>query len=255
MSKPRILFFDIETMAKKIYAWGDYEVNSIETAQHWYMISFAWRWLGEEKTHVKALNDYSGYKKGSDNDKKLVADLWRLFDEADVVIAHNGDQFDIRKTNARFAKHGMKPPAPYQTVDTKKVAKRYFRFDSNKLDSRADYFGIGRKINTGGFALWLGCERGEKKSWDLMKRYNKWDVELLEKVYLHMLPYMNNHPNMGLLAGNRKACPCCGSIRVQASGTRATRTTIMQRYKCADCGAWSQSPMPRIDAKQFPQVR
>ncbi len=109
-SKTRVLFFDIETMAKKIYAWGDYEVNSIETAQHWYMLSFAWKWLGEKQTYVKGLPDYKGYKKDTTNDKLLVQDLWKLFDEADVIVAHNGKSFDIKKSNARFAKHCMQTP-------------------------------------------------------------------------------------------------------------------------------------------------
>ena len=255
MSKPRILFFDIETAAKKIYAWGDYDVNAIATYQHWHMISFAWKWSGDKETHVKALPDYRMYKKDKTNDKCLIQDLWKLFDEADIIISHNGIKFDLRKSNARFIFHGMKPPSPYQVVDTRDVARKHFRFDSNKLDNLGDYLGIGRKINTGGFDLWLGCERGDKKSWGLMKKYNKMDVILLEKVYLKLRPYMNLHPNLGLLQGNKKACPQCGSLRVHANGTRATRTTLMQRYCCADCGAWSSSPIPKLNSKTTPQVR
>lgn len=241
-SKTRILFFDIETMAKKIYAWGDYEVNSIETAQHWYMLSFAWKWLDEKQTHVKALNDYKSYKKDTTNDLLLVQDLWKLFDEADIIVAHNGRSFDIKKSNARFAKHGMKPPSPYAIIDTKEVAKRYFKFDSNKLDSLADYFGIGRKINTGGFALWLGCEKGDEKSWDKMKRYNKFDVILLEKVYKHMMPYMTNHPNVALIDGNLRHCPNCGSDKLHRRGFNFTRTTARQKFQCQSCFAWSSAP-------------
>ena len=242
MNKPRILYFDIETMSNKIYAWGVYEQNAIEVLEHWYMLSFAWKWLGEKQTYCKALPDYKLYKSDPKNDKNLVTDLGKLLDEADVVVAHNGRQFDVKKANARFAKYGMKPPSPYLIVDTKEVAKRYFRFDSNKLDSLADYFSIGRKINTGGFALWLGCEKGDMKSWNKMKRYNKYDVILDEKVYLHMLPFMNNHPNIGLLSGNRRACPNCGSLHVQQRGNRVTRTTVFQRFQCQDCGGWSSAP-------------
>lgn len=241
-SKTRVLFFDIETMAKKIYAWGDYEVNSIETAQHWYMLSFAWKWLGEKQTYVKGLPDYKGYKKDTTNDKLLVQDLWKLFDEADVIVAHNGKSFDIKKSNARFAKHGMQPPSPYKIIDTKIVAKSYFKFDSNKLDSLGDYFGIGRKINTGGFALWLGCEAGDKKSWDKMKRYNRYDVILLEKVYKHMMPFMRNHPNVALMDGNLRHCPNCGGSNLIRQGYHYTRTTATQQYQCKDCHSWHSSP-------------
>jgi len=250
MAKPRILFFDVETFANKIYSWGIYEQNAIEVLEHWYMLSFAWKWQGEKQTHVRALPDYPLYKKDPKNDRMLIEELWKLFDEADVVVGHNSNSFDIKKANARFAKHGLKPPSPYQKVDTKLVAKSYFRFDSNKLDALGSYFGIGRKINTGGFALWLGCEKGDMKSWGLMKKYNKMDVILLEKVYNHMLPYMTNHPNMGLLSGNTRACPSCGSLHLNQRGYRYTRTMVMKQFCCKDCGGWSYAPF-----KETAQIR
>lgn len=249
-NKPKTLLFDIETMANKIYAWGVYEVDSIEVLEHWFMLSFAYKWLDEKQTHVKALPDYKGYKKDPKCDKELVEDLWKLFDEADIIVGHNARSFDIKKANARFAKYGMKPPSPYQIVDTKEVAKKHFRFDSNKLDALGSYFGFGRKINTGGFALWLGCERGDHASWEKMKRYNKYDVVLLEKVYNHMKPYMNSHPNIGLMTGNLRACPNCGGTHITQQGYKYTRTRVMKQFKCVDCGSWSSSPF-----KETAQVR
>ena len=219
------------------------------------MISFAYKWLGEKTTYVKSLPDYPLYKKDPHNDRVLIKDLWALFNEADVVIAHNGLQFDVKKSNARFMKHELPPPKPYKIIDTKIVAKSYCKMDSNKLDDICDYFNIGRKINTGGFELWLGCERGEKDAWKKMCEYNKHDVVLLEKVYLRMLPYMTTHPNIGLLMGNRRACPCCGSTHIVGEGTKITRTNIMQQWKCMECGSWSSSPIEGEKAKQYSQVR
>jgi len=237
--KAKILFFDIETMANQAYVWGKYEQNVIAYKQHWYMLSFAWKWLGESKTNVLGLDDFSGYKKGSPDDKKLVTELWKLFDEADVVIAHNGADFDVKKANSRFAKYGMPPPSPYKIVDTKLIARKYLKQDSNKLDDLGDYFNIGRKINTGGFELWLGCESGDKNSWKLMKDYNIQDVILLEEVYLHLLPWMTNHPNMNLLLGTTHNCPNCGAKDLEKRGFNHTRTTISQRYQCKSCHSWS----------------
>ncbi len=237
--KPRILLYDIETMANRSYVWGKYEQDVIAVDRHWFMLSFAWKWLGETTTHVLSLPDFKGYKPGSDNDAALVTELWKLFDEADVIIAHNGNDFDNKKATARFIKWGLVPPTPYKQVDTKLIAKRYFRFDSNKLDDLGDYFGIGRKINTGGFALWLGCDAGDKSSWAKMCRYNKQDVVLLEKVYLRMLPFVTNHPNMNLLLGTTHNCPNCGGCKLQKRGVQHTRTSSCQRYQCIDCFAWS----------------
>jgi len=241
--QPRVLFFDIETMAKKAYVWGDFEQNIIDTAEEWFMLSYAYKWKEDTTVKVRALPDYpTTYKANSHDDSALVNELWKLFNEADIIIAHNGRQFDIKKSNARFIKHGLRPPSPYKIVDTKEVAKRYFRFDSNRLDALADYFGIGRKIQTGGFQLWLDCQAGIKSAWAKMKKYNIHDIFLLEKVYYRMLPYMDNHPNIAMLQGNLHACPNCGSMDIVLEGTRQTRTKVMQQFRCKKCGSWSSAP-------------
>lgn len=243
--KPKVLLFDIETMANLVYVWGKYEQNVIAYERHWYMLTFAYKWLGEKKTYVKALPDYATYKKDKYNDIELVKDLWKLFDEADIIIAHNGNSFDIKKSNARFIKHKLRPPSPSKYIDTKLVAKKYLKMDSNKLDDLGDYFGIGRKINTGGFELWLGCEAGDKKAWKKMCDYNIQDVVLLEKVYLEMLPYMTNHPDISIhTMGDELGCKNCGGYNNQKRGFTATRGVSglikKQRYQCQDCGAWWQ---------------
>jgi hypothetical protein len=248
--KPKILLFDIETMANVVYTWGKYEQNAIAYKQHWYMLTFAWKWLGDKQTFVKSLPDFPMYKKDPINDKQLVEFLWDLFDQADIIIAHNGNSFDIKKTNARFIKHKLPPPSPYKTIDTKLVAKKYLKMDSNKLDDIGDYFNIGRKINTGGFELWLGCEANDKKSWNKMCKYNIQDVVLLEKVYLEMLPYMTQHPNLALMRGERESCPNCGSDMVQRRGFGYSRSSKYQRWSCNDCHSWHQSPL-----KEYSQIR
>ena len=136
----------------------------------------------EQDTHVTSLVDFpSAYKKDPENDSSLVKALWDLIDEADVVIAHNGDKFDMRKANARFVAHGLGPASPVKQVDTLKVARRYFMFNSNKLDHLGAHLGLGRKVDTGGFETWAGCMRGDMKFWKRMTKYAKQDVDLYAK--------------------------------------------------------------------------
>src|ERR1700676_2084813 len=118
LSKPRILLLDVETLPNLAYVWGKYEQNVIEYKQESCLATFAYKWLDEDKVFVRGLPNYSGYKRGSYNDKKLVTDLWKLLDAADVVVAHNGDAFDVRVCNYRFIVNGLMPPSPYKTVDT-----------------------------------------------------------------------------------------------------------------------------------------
>lgn len=220
-------------MANLAYVWGKYEQNVIEYEREWYMLSFSWKWYGEKTTRVLGLPDFPLWKKDKKNDRELVTRLWKLFDDADIVIAHNGKSFDVKKANARFIYHGMKRPSPYSIIDTKIVAKRYFNFNSNKLDDLGNYLGLGRKIDTGGFELWLGCAKGDENSWVLMKRYNKQDVVLLEKVYEKLRGWIENHPPREF------GCPNCGGW-VQKRGFSVLRSgRKRQRLHCQECGAWT----------------
>lgn len=246
--KNKILLFDIETAPLVSYTWGIWEQNVIDVKEDWYMLSFSAKWLGEKETKVYGLPDFPLYKKDKTNDKELIRKLWELFDEAEVLVAHNGDEFDIKKANARFITHNLTPPAPYQKIDTKKVAKRYFKFDSNKLDELGEYLGVGRKSPTGGFDLWLGCMAGDKKSWQRMKDYNKQDVVLLEKIYIELRPWMNNHPNLNIINDTLRNCPTCGSDKVHSRGVVPVgRTSTKKRFKCTDCHAWSYGKPQAIE--------
>ena len=235
--KPKIAFFDIETAPLKGYTWGIWETNVIEVAEDWFLLSYAMKWEGQKTIHVKALPDYRGYKSNKKNDKALATDLWKMMDEADVIIAHNGDAFDIKKANARFIAHGLPPVSPYKSIDTLKIARRNFKFDSNKLDNLGKYLKVGAKLPHTGKHLWFGCMEGDEKAWRLMRRYNKQDVALLERVYLKMRPWANTgHPDMRLVGGVNYCCPTCRSKNVKSKGKLYTLTTIKQRMQCQDCG-------------------
>ena len=237
-NSPKILIYDIETMANLAYVWGKYEQDVVAYEKEWYMLTFAWKWLGKKQTHVLSLPDFKTWKKDKQNDKELVHELWKLFDEADIVIAHNGNSFDQKKSNARFIAHGFAQPQPYQQIDTKLVAKRYFNFNSNKLDDLGNYLGIGRKINTGGFDLWLGCASGDMKAWNKMCRYNKQDVILLEKVYLKLRGWDTKHPNLSLFSENRNICRNCSSTNLYKHGFKRVKAGFRQQLHCIDCGSF-----------------
>lgn len=239
--EPRILIYDIENSPTVVTTWGLYEQNALETIEEWYIMSYAYKWFGEDKTHFVSLPDFKGYSKNKHNDKALCESLYKLFEEADIVIAHNGDKHDQKKSNARFLFHGMLPPAPYKSIDTFKVAKKYFKMNSNSLNSLGIFLGVGKKVEHEGMPLWRGCMDGDMKAWSRMKKYNIQDVELLEKVYLKLRPWIDNHPNYNL--HSRPATPCCpkcGYKKLQRRGFSRTRVGIFQQYQCVGgCGGWS----------------
>src|SRR3990167_8593957 len=247
MGKERgILFLDIETAPNLAYVWGMWEQNVVDFKNQWYIMSFSVKSNGE--TITKGLLDYKGYNRNKENDKALVQELWHLLNKAEIVIAHNGDQFDLKKINTRFSYYDMPPPSPYRTVDTKKIAKRYFAFNSNSLDNLGDYLGLGRKIKHEGFELWQECMKGNLKAWGRMKAYNQQDVVLLEKVYFRLLPWMKGHPNMGVYT-DKTVCPKCGSRSLQRRGIMHLTSTSYHRIFCNDCRGWCRATVNLQESK------
>ena len=240
MSHPKVAFFDIETAPSLGWFWGKlWETSIIDVKTPWYMLSFAYKWQGEDKIHIHALPDYKLFKKDNEDDKHLIEDLHALFDEADILIAHNGDRFDIRKANARFIMQGLRPPSPYKTIDTLKTARRFFHFESNKLNDLGQYLGVGRKLPHTGFDLWSRCMRGERSAWKTMKDYNARDIILLERVYEKLKPYMSNHPSLTVYTENT-GCPTCESTKTERRGFSVARKRKYQRHHCLSCGSWFQ---------------
>src|SRR3990167_7947003 len=142
----RTLLYDIETSPRLAYVWGHWETDVLDVQQEWYMLCFAYKWLGDKNVQAFSLPDFkTTYRKDDTNDRDLCLKLWDLFNEADVVIAHNGSSFDTKKANVRFLCHGFNPPSPVQEIDTKKVAKSRFRFESNSLDNLGEQLKLGRK--------------------------------------------------------------------------------------------------------------
>lgn len=212
------------------------------------MLSFAYRWLGEKTTHVRALPDYPSYDKDRQCDRNLLHDLWKLLEAADITIAHNGDRHDIKKANARLIYHGFPPPSPSKSIDTFKEAKKRFKFSANNLGHLGVYLGLGDKIKTTGFDLSRRCIAGDLSAWAELKRYNRRDVDLLHAIFLRMRPYMASHPNLNFYTRG-DGCPVCQSPNVQARGFNYSRTGKRQRIQCKDCGAWSAAgPLIKLAA-------
>lgn len=238
--KPQILFLDIETAPDLVYVWGVYQQNAIEVSEDWYLLSAAWQWRGE-RLECAGLDDFSGYKPGSRDDRRLAKRVHGLLDQADIVVAHNGVDFDLKKLNARFIAHGFDPPSPYKTVDTKRALKQVAAFSSNRLDWLSRQLDLGRKLEHQGFALWKGCMRGDPACWKKMKSYNRHDIRLLVGLYERISAYIKQ-PNRALYSGDERCVnPACGSTEIEWRGLSRQITRTYRRFVCRVCGRWGRA--------------
>lgn len=241
----KIVTIDIETAPNLAYVWGQWKQNIglNMLVDKSYIMSFAAKFLGTD--HVVYEENRHG------DDKKLVQSLIKILDNADIVIAHNANKFDIPVINGRALVHGIKPPSPYKIIDTLTVAKKRFRFISNKLENLANELGCAPKMqhqNFPGFELWKECIQQNDEAWAEMKKYNIQDVETLEEVYLRMRPWITNHPNIGVLdEGQKPVCPKCGSSHIHYRGYTTTNVSKFRKYVCTDCGGWGRTRFNELE--------
>lgn len=237
MSAPRILLLDLETFPDVAYVWGVYDQNAIEVKEHWYMLSFAYRWHKAGPIVCRTLADTK-----SRTDRILAKEIHALMDEADIIVAHNGVDFDVKKINARLIAHGFQPPSPYKVVDTKRAVKQVAGFSSNKLDWLCKQLGLGRKIEHEGFALWRKCaEQNDPAAWRRMARYNRHDVRLLGQLYELIAPWIRQ-PNGALHSGDERCVnPACRSIDIEWRGLSRQITRNYRRFVCRQCGKWGRA--------------
>lgn len=244
--KPRVLILDIETapiLARVWRLWKE-NVGLNQIYGDWFILAFAAKWLGDNRVmyfdQSKAAN--------IEDDRPLLERLHKLLDEADIVVAHNGKRFDVKKINARLVIAGFGPPSPYQIVDTLLIAKDKFAFTSNKLAYLSETLNETYKKQEHnefpGFELWRAVlnvgSADARRAWAVMKEYNEYDVLSLEELYLKLRPWSDKHPNVNVYDDDETMrCPVCGSVHLHKRGHYHTNTGEFQRYQCQECSAWS----------------
>ncbi len=180
----RRLFFDIEVSANIVFSWRigrDVSLSPADIIQERAIMCVCWKWEGDKKL----------YSLEWDNgcDKKLLASFAAVIDSADEVVTQNGDSFDIKWLRGRCVYHNIPVSPKFNSIDTLKMARAGFKFNSNKLDYMGEYLGLGRKIKTE-YDLWKNITlKNDKTSMNKMVRYCKQDVALLENVYNKLQPF------------------------------------------------------------------
>jgi transcription elongation factor Elf1 len=171
-----------------------------------------------------------------------VAVLFALIEQADVIIGHNIDNFDLPCIKARSVINRFAPLKKVKTIDTLKLA-RQMRFPSNRLGSLGVILGEGDKASHSGISTWIGCLAGNQESLDEMLVYNIEDVDLLYRVYMRLRNHDSRPLNAGLFTLDEKVmCPVCGSHEVEETGnTVYTTVNEFKEYECNDCGSRSRS--------------
>ena len=241
----KILLYDLETSFIEYRGFSLYP-NSIpheNITKDWNILSFSYKWLFEDEVKSFYLTPEECL---AGNDERIVKELWKLFDEADITVAHNLIRFDNRKSNARFLKWGLNLPSPYKMIDTLQQSRKMFALTSNRLDYIATFLGLEGKLeNTKG--LWHRVMNGDTEAMKQMVEYNEQDVKLLEEVYLKLRPYFRGAQNIGIyVADDVATCPTCGSenLNWDLKTDYVTQVNKYSAFRCNCCGSLGRSRTP-----------
>ena len=238
MTKRKRLYFDLESSPNIGFFWeAGYKKNidSSNIIKERGIICICYKWEDAKDVHSLQWDH-------KQNDKRMLEAFIKVANEADELVGHNGDRFDLAWIRTRCLFHGLSMFPKYTTIDTLKIARQKFKFNSNKLNYIADFLGFGEKIKTD-FSLWRNIVLNkDPKAMDDMIKYCKKDVVLLEKVHKELAKHMEAKTHYGVVFGaHRGSCPECGSDdlvrqreRVMASGLRKIQ------YQCKTCGKYTQ---------------
>jgi len=200
----------------------------------WTLLGAAVKWLDDDKAHALSVRCEDPL-----NDEGVVKALHHVLDQAEVLIGHNSDAFDLKKFNARAISYGLPPLGKKVQIDTLKMARKYFKFTSNKLSYIADFLGLDLKDNS---PDWNACKKGCPDALRYMRKYNKQDVIVTAQIYKKLRAYHHTHPDLSVYAREFypdgemvRHCPVCLSIDFNKRGVVQRKSGTKQRFKCNEC--------------------
>lgn len=228
------LYVDIETAPYEAYVWRTGKQFVSHDSLKWghrdgNIICVCYKWGHEKKVHSIEWNQ--------NGDKELVEKLVPVLIEADEIIAQNGDRFDIPYINTRIVANKLEAAPIWKTVDTLVIARKRFRFPSNRLDALGHFLLGEGKIRTD-FKMWVDIKENDcTKAMAKMVRYCKKDVVLLQRVYEEIGAFHKPKTHVGVSTGGEKwTCAHCGSQDVSKSKLRYTAAgTPQYQMQCNNC--------------------
>jgi uncharacterized protein YprB with RNaseH-like and TPR domain len=139
------------------------------------------------------------WKKGiRGDDKELVKQTAALVRDHDVIVAHNGNRFDIPMLRTRALRWGLRPLKDVKLVDPCQIAFRKFKLRSNSLGRIADYVGIKDKKTPLDMSVWADVMlNGDAAGMNLIVKHCEADIRVLRGVLDFVKPYIKIFDDRG----------------------------------------------------------
>lgn len=231
----KILVYDIETTLVEARIWGSGKqyVGHDRIANETQILTVAFKWLGSNTMQTLV------WKKN--NDKKLMEEFLKTYNQADMVMGWNNNQFDNKLINARAMKHGLEVNTFVKSFDIMRQVKKQFKLASYSMAYVSRYLGLGGKLQHNGIKMWdtiqWGTKADAKQELQNMVAYNVQDTQLTEDIYMVLRPYLTHVVHQGVNANKGKcSCPNCATKKTKLYQTQYTAAGTVQRVmKCKKC--------------------
>jgi len=147
--------------------------------KEYYIICWSASYVGSDKIWSDCVTP----KEARDwSDKNILERLRDIMASADIIAGHNVDAYDMKRANTRFLLNGLDPVtteygASKKTIDTLKIARSKFTFESNRLDYISQRLGFRPKDDITN-ADWLKIVKtGDSKTLKKVNKYCAGDVD------------------------------------------------------------------------------
>ena len=192
-------------------------------------ICAAWKWYDQADVEFAAEWEVGGYD-------GFMRAVWDVFNDADLIIGHNADRFDARHLTGGWAEMGLPAPSPYKVVDTLKIARGTFAYESNTLDALNRRLGIDAKTDKYDARIARAAVNGDKEAQARIEGYNRGDIIASEALFDRLRPYAKGIPHLGMWTDDELACPSCGSTMTATGRTVRANVQKYEHLTCPNCG-------------------
>ena len=214
----------------EIKAWTGKRIHADDVSEWPRTICAAWKWYDQPDTVFAAEWEVGGYD-------GFMRAVWDVFDQADLIIGHNADRFDARHLMGGWVEMGLPAPSPYKVIDTLKIARGTFAYESNTLDALNKRLGIDAKTDKYDSRVAKAAVAGDKEAQDRIRFYNMGDIAASEALFDRLRPFAKGIPHLGMWTDDALACPSCGHTMTATGKTVHANVQRYEHLTCPNCGS------------------
>jgi hypothetical protein len=185
-----ILYFDLEVSKSQFFSYGakvpSKYLNIEDMTREYYIICWSASYVGSNTIWSDCVTPEEAL---AWNDKRILGRLRELIEAADLIAGHNVDAYDKKRSNTRFLLNEYEPLTDKKTLDTLKIARSKFAFESNKLDYISQRLGLRPKDDIRNRDWLKIVTTGDEATLKKVHRYCRGDVKNGKGILERLMKY------------------------------------------------------------------